>query len=72
MTTTCIFCGAAGAMILVHGHYQCPVCKTNVLPCCDGDNCSNLLLADEEQLKTADSVTDPGKQANTSDKGSAN
>jgi hypothetical protein len=29
----------------VHGHYQCSVCGTNAMPCCDGDNCdTNLLL----------------------------
>lgn len=32
-------------LVHVHGHYQCPVCHTNALPCCDGDNCdTNLLL----------------------------
>lgn len=50
MQTKCIFCGANVTLIHVHGHYQCPLCKTNALPCCDGDNCSNFLLADEEYL----------------------
>jgi hypothetical protein len=41
----CLFCGNPVEMIQVHGHYQCPVCKTNTLPCCDGDNCdTNYLL----------------------------
>lgn len=32
-------------LVHVHGHYQCPVCHINALPCCDGDNCdTNLLL----------------------------
>jgi len=26
-------------LIYVHGHYQCPKCGINNLPCCDGDNC---------------------------------
>jgi hypothetical protein len=43
----CLFCGHLVQMVHVHGHYQCPVCNTNALPCCDGDNCStNQLLAD--------------------------
>jgi hypothetical protein len=44
----CLFFGNTVAMIHVHGHYQCPVCKTNALPCCEGDNCepNNLLQLD--------------------------
>jgi hypothetical protein len=39
-------------LVHVHGHYQCPVCFTNALPCCDGDNCStNLLLKEIPQEK---------------------
>lgn len=46
----CLFCGNVVVLVHVHGHYQCPVCKTNALPCCDGDNCStNNLLADKKQ-----------------------
>lgn len=42
---TCLFCGYNVSLVHVHGHYQCPVCKTNALPCCDGDNCeTNTLL----------------------------
>lgn len=44
----CVFCGQQVEFIHVHGHYQCPVCKTNALPCCDGDNCdTNALLRKE-------------------------
>lgn len=43
----CLFCGHVVQLVHVHGHYQCPVCNTNALPCCDGDNCdTNLLLQD--------------------------
>lgn len=35
----CLFCGHVVELVHVHGHYQCPVCFTNALPCCDGDNC---------------------------------
>lgn len=44
-TSQCCFCGQQVDMVHVHGHYQCPVCKTNAMPCCDGDNCdTNILL----------------------------
>ncbi|MFN4006342.1 MAG: hypothetical protein ACK4HE_02410 [Chitinophagaceae bacterium] len=46
----CLFCGHVVQLIHVHGHYQCPLCHTNALPCCDGDNCStNMLLQANEQ-----------------------
>jgi len=44
---SCLFCGNAVEMIQVHGHYQCPVCKTNALPCCDGDNSTTNFLLKE-------------------------
>ena len=45
----CIFCGQQVELVHVHGHYQCPVCKTNAMPCCDGDNCdTNVLLKKDE------------------------
>ena len=44
----CLFCGHVVTLVHVHGHYQCPVCHTNALPCCDGDNCdTNLLLKNQ-------------------------
>jgi hypothetical protein len=42
----CLFCGSNIHLVFVLGHYQCPVCKTNALPCCDGDNCNNAFLSD--------------------------
>jgi len=48
----CMFCGQTIELVHVHGHYQCPICKTNALPCCDGDNCdTNVLLKQENQEK---------------------
>ncbi|MEO6541315.1 MAG: hypothetical protein ABIN74_10005 [Ferruginibacter sp.] len=44
MQTTCLFCGSMVQLVFVHGHYQCPSCKTNALPCCDGDNCNNAFI----------------------------
>jgi hypothetical protein len=51
----CLFCGYTVDLVHVHGHYQCPVCYTNVLPCCDGDNCdTNVLLKDDEKVEVDD------------------
>jgi hypothetical protein len=56
---TCSFCGHVVELIHVHGHYQCPICKTNALPCCDGDNCdTNLLLNDRLQIEKKIDTTD--------------
>lgn len=63
---TCLFCGQTVILVHVHGHYQCPVCKTNALPCCDGDNCNtNLLLMqeDENQLQEAVFLAETTKSA---------
>lgn len=47
----CLFCGHKVELVHVHGHYQCPVCFTNALPCCDGDNCdTNMLLNNENGM----------------------
>jgi len=55
----CLFCGHTVNMIHVHGHYQCPVCNTNALPCCDGDNCdTNYFFQNQEKTnKTTPEVT---------------
>ncbi|MFM2388316.1 MAG: hypothetical protein RL660_3073 [Bacteroidota bacterium] len=51
MQQQCNFCGHLVQLVHVHGHYQCPVCNTNAMPCCDGDNCStNFLLREEEDV----------------------
>lgn len=53
-TQHCLFCGQVVALVHVHGHYQCPVCHTNALPCCDGDNCdTNQLLKPAERVNTS-------------------
>jgi len=54
----CIFCGQEVELVHVHGHYQCPVCKTNAMPCCDGDNCdTNVLLRINEDPESSISNT---------------
>ena len=62
----CLFCGHLVTLVHVHGHYQCPVCFTNALPCCDGDNCdTNVLLKDElsprQKLNSGKSVQECDK-----------
>ena len=53
----CVFCGQQVDLVHVHGHYQCPVCKTNAMPCCDGDNCdTNVLLKNNEDPKAQTSI----------------
>ena len=53
----CVFCGQQVELIHVHGHYQCPVCKTNAMPCCDGDNCdTNVFLKNNEDPKPQTSI----------------
>jgi len=61
----CIFCGQQVELVHVHGHYQCPVCKTNAMPCCDGDNCdTNVLLKNNEDtgLLQGESFGQPSNQ----------
>lgn len=53
----CMFCGQTIELVHVHGHYQCPICKTNALPCCDGDNCdSNNFLKTKESIQPQTSI----------------
>ncbi|MBI2272225.1 MAG: hypothetical protein EPO58_10115 [Chitinophagaceae bacterium] len=61
----CLFCGHLVQLVHVHGHYQCPVCYTNALPCCDGDNCStnHLLQNDLTQQKSHPAITQDGSDS---------
>jgi hypothetical protein len=53
----CMFCGHAVTLVHVHGHYQCPICNTNALPCCDGDNCDTNFLLNQQTNISADHVS---------------
>lgn len=49
----CLFCNQTSHPVHVHGHYQCAICHTNILPCCDSDNCdTNLLLVNTDQMNS--------------------
>ena len=37
----CPFCCQSSQTVFVHGHEQCVVCKTNVEPCCSGQELVN-------------------------------
>ena len=56
---TCLFCGHSVKLVHVHGHYQCPVCHTNALPCCDGDNCETNTYLRDESLSPRGNSEDP-------------
>jgi hypothetical protein len=56
MMQRCFFCQQEIVPVHVHGHYQCPVCHTNMMPCCDGDNCDTNLLLQNNSVGSADRV----------------
>ena len=47
----CLWCNSHIQPIDVHGHAQCPICKTNIDPCCSGEQeCSEVeTLTNQEQ-----------------------
>jgi predicted RNA-binding Zn-ribbon protein involved in translation (DUF1610 family) len=57
MKQRCFFCQQEIEPIHVHGHYECPVCHTNIMPCCDGDNCDTNLLLKNHSIGSADRIT---------------
>ncbi len=64
---TCLFCGHVVQMVHVHGHYQCPVCCTNALPCCDGDNCdTNALLQTIQKTEPLSTLIGPANSITNS------
>jgi len=64
MEVKCLFCGNNVQLVFVHGHYQCPVCKTNALPCCDGDNCNNTFLSENPANNSPENNTEDLSQVN--------
>ncbi|MDX1936667.1 MAG: hypothetical protein SFU21_06105 [Flavihumibacter sp.] len=62
-THHCYFCNYTGIPVHVHGHYQCAVCHTNILPCCDGDNCdTNQLLVTTNNTAAVKNTATLGKK----------
>lgn len=33
---TCPICFWRGSMLIMYGHKECPNCKNNIEPCCEG------------------------------------
>jgi len=44
----CPYCNSSAGFDYVHGHYQCKVCKQNVMPCCGCEQQSELEKKDED------------------------
>ena len=61
----CLFCGHLVKLVHVHGHYQCPICFTNALPCCDGDNCDTNQLHLLNTKEKSHPVSDDGSIKNS-------
>ncbi|MBL7707524.1 MAG: hypothetical protein JNJ86_00560 [Chitinophagaceae bacterium] len=64
MQQHCFFCNQTNEPVHVHGHYQCPVCHINILPCCDGDNCETNHLLQTKAIATESiipSVSSPNR-----------
>lgn len=72
MQTRCLFCGNQIDFVFVHGHYQCPVCNTNALPCCDGDNCNNIFLTEPQDRTNALQPASPQQVDEPKDQQAAN
>ena len=34
---TCPVCHWYGSMVIIYGHKECPNCKNNIEPCCEGE-----------------------------------
>lgn len=41
----CPNCASSAQPIFIHSHYQCPACKMNISPCCDGATCEVVDLS---------------------------
>ena len=52
MTTSsmivCPRCQAITQPLVVHGHYQCQICKSNIDDCCQGEVCQPTTTSQEE------------------------
>ena len=55
MRGECGYCGFYGELVWVHSHYQCPRCKNNIMPCCEGESSDTL---DLENTDSEDDITE--------------
>jgi len=49
----CPRCSAPIQALVVHGHYQCPICKSNIDDCCQGEVCQTT--TNERKVQDGDS-----------------
>ena len=49
----CPRCSAPIQALVVHGHYQCPICKSNIDDCCQGEVCQTT--TNEREVTDGDS-----------------
>lgn len=48
---TCPICFWRGSMLIMYGHKECPNCKNNIEPCCEGQQqqeCKPRIKLDKE------------------------
>ena len=45
----CPRCHATILPVVVHGHYQCQICKSNIDDCCSGETCQPIIDYQEEE-----------------------
>lgn len=50
----CPRCSAPIQVLMVHGHYQCPICKSNIDDCCQGEVCQINLEDDVDNEFTVE------------------
>ena len=50
----CPRCHSTIQPVVVHGHYQCPICKSNIDDCCQGEVCQINLEDDVDNEFTVE------------------
>ncbi len=58
----CPRCGQQTTMVVVHGHYQCQLCKSVVDDCCSGLTSQKLTIAEEFKLKPIEKANYSGRK----------
>ena len=48
----CPRCMSLTSFILVHGHYQCLICKSVVDDCCQGETCETSIQTPKDKFDT--------------------
>ena len=55
----CPRCHATIQPVVVHGHYQCQICKSNIDDCCSGETCQPTMstLKEEEKVTSGENFS---------------